>query len=162
MVDLVIIPHGQETGDNQVTVLTAWRKCRHGSSTPVEDYRLTRRGAKGVINIKTTDRNGPVVGVKAVRDGDELMMITKNGYVVRIDATGEAERNGLGRRRACGSCGWMKGTSWWAWRGLCRRMRRRAARCRGRREGQDVGPRVVIRSWARRRWRRLLLRVPAG
>ncbi|MCL2645978.1 MAG: DNA gyrase subunit A [Phycisphaerales bacterium] len=93
VVDLVIIPHGQETGENQVTVLTA---CEHGygKRTPVEEYRLTRRGAKGVINIKTTERNGPVVGVKAVRDGDELMMITKNGQVVRIGVTGELREMG--------------------------------------------------------------------
>jgi DNA gyrase subunit A len=93
IVDLVIIPHGQETGDNQVTVLTACENG-YGKRTPVEEYRLTRRGAKGVINIKTTDRNGPVVGVKAVRDGDELMMITKGGQVVRIGVTGELREMG--------------------------------------------------------------------
>jgi DNA gyrase subunit A len=60
----------------------------------VEEYRLTHRGGKGVINIKTTDRNGPVVGVKAVRDGDELMMISKNGQVVRIGVTGELREMG--------------------------------------------------------------------
>src|SRR4051812_27896394 len=86
VVDLVVIPHGQETGDNQVTVLTACENG-YGKRTPVEDYRLTRRGAKGVINIKTTERNGPVVGVKPVRDGDELMMISKMGQVVRIGVT---------------------------------------------------------------------------
>ena len=93
IIDLVIIPHGQEIGDNQVTVLTA---CEHGygKRTPVEEYRLTNRGAKGVINIKTTDRNGPVVGVKAVRDGDELMLITKNGQVVRTGVTGELREMG--------------------------------------------------------------------
>ncbi|HUO10518.1 MAG TPA: DNA gyrase subunit A [Phycisphaerae bacterium] len=93
VVDLVIIPHGQETGDNQVTVLTACENG-YGKRTPVEEYRLTRRGAKGVINIKTTDRNGPVVGVKPVRDGDELMMITKGGQVVRIGVTGELREMG--------------------------------------------------------------------
>lgn len=93
VVDLVVIPHGQETGDNQVTVLTACQNG-YGKRTPVEDYRLTRRGAKGVINIKTTDRNGPVVGVKPVRDGDELMMITKNGQIVRIGVTGELREMG--------------------------------------------------------------------
>src|SRR6185369_7445432 len=92
-VDLVIIPHGQETGPNQVTVLTA---CEHGygKRTPIEEYRLTNRGTKGVINIKTTDRNGPVVGVKAVSDGDELMMITKGGQIVRIGVTGELREMG--------------------------------------------------------------------
>jgi DNA gyrase subunit A len=93
VVDLVVIPHGQETGDNQVTVLTACENG-YGKRTPVEEYRLTRRGAKGVINIKTTDRNGPVVGVKPVRDGDELMMITKGGQVVRIGVTGELREMG--------------------------------------------------------------------
>jgi DNA gyrase subunit A len=93
VVDLVVIPHGQETGDNQVTVLTACENG-YGKRTPVEEYRLTRRGAKGVINIKTTERNGPVVGVKPVRDGDELMMITKNGQVVRIGVSGELREMG--------------------------------------------------------------------
>ncbi|HVS70767.1 MAG TPA: DNA gyrase subunit A [Phycisphaerae bacterium] len=93
VVDLVVIPHGQETGDNQVTVLTACENG-YGKRTPVEEYRLTRRGAKGVINIKTTDRNGPVVGVKPVRDGDELMMITKGGQVVRIGVSGELREMG--------------------------------------------------------------------
>ncbi len=93
IVDLVIIPHGQETGANQVTVLTACQNG-YGKRTPVEEYRLTSRGAKGVINIKTTDRNGPVVGVKPVRDGDELMMITKGGQVVRIGVTGELREMG--------------------------------------------------------------------
>jgi len=93
IVDLVIIPHGQEIGDNQVTVLTCCENG-YGKRTPVEEYRLTNRGAKGVINIKTTDRNGPVVGVKPVRDGDELMMITKGGQVVRIGVTGELREMG--------------------------------------------------------------------
>lgn len=93
VVDLVIVPHGQETGENQVTVLTACENG-YGKRTPVEEYRLTRRGAKGVINIKTSERNGPVVGVKPVRDGDELMMITKGGQVVRIGVTGELREMG--------------------------------------------------------------------
>jgi DNA gyrase subunit A len=93
IVDLVVIPQGQEVGDNQVTVLTACENG-YGKRTPVEEYRLTRRGAKGVINIKTTERNGPVVGVKAVRDGDELMMITKGGQVVRIGVTGQLREMG--------------------------------------------------------------------
>ncbi len=93
VVDMVVIPHGQETGDNQVTVLVACENG-YGKRTKIEEYRLTHRGGKGVINIKTTDRNGPVVGVKAVRDGDELMMITKGGQVVRIGVTGELREMG--------------------------------------------------------------------
>jgi DNA gyrase subunit A len=74
-------------------VLTACENG-YGKRTPIEEYRLTNRGTKGVINIKTTDRNGPVVGVKAVVDGDGLMMITKNGQIVRIGVTGELREMG--------------------------------------------------------------------
>ena len=68
------------------TVLTV---CENGfgKRTPIEEYRLTRRGAKGVINIKTSDRNGHVVAVRAVNDDDELMMITTGGIMLRTDLT---------------------------------------------------------------------------
>ncbi len=93
VIDMVIIPQGLDHGDNQVTLLTA---CQHGygKRTRIEEYRLTHRGGKGVINIRTTDRNGPVVAVKAVTDNDELMMITKGGQVVRIGITGELREMG--------------------------------------------------------------------
>lgn len=55
----------------------------HGKRTPVEDYRLIGRGGKGVINIKTNERNGLVVAVKEVLDEDELIMITRNGMSIR-------------------------------------------------------------------------------
>ncbi len=50
-----------------------------GKRTAVDEYRLIKRGGKGVINIKTTDRNGNVVGMVAVCDDDELMLITEKG-----------------------------------------------------------------------------------
>lgn len=46
-------------------------------------YRKQRRGGKGVRDIKTTTRNGKVIGVTAVRDGDEIMLITQQGMVTR-------------------------------------------------------------------------------
>jgi len=93
VVEMVIVPQGLDHGDNQVTLLTA---CEHGygKRTRVEEYRLTHRGGKGVINIRTTDRNGAVVSVKPVNDADELMMITRNGQVVRIGVTGELREMG--------------------------------------------------------------------
>ena len=51
----------------------------------------TRRGAKGVINIKVTERNGRVVAIEAVHDDDELMMITQNGMMLRTDLTAVRE-----------------------------------------------------------------------
>ncbi len=87
VVDMVVIPQDKEEGENQLTVLTA---CENGfgKRTKIDEYRLTHRGGKGVINIRTTDRNGAVVAVKAVTEGDELMMITKNGQIVRTGITG--------------------------------------------------------------------------
>jgi len=66
-----------------------------GKRTPFEDYRLTRRGGKGVINIETSDRNGPVVASLAVKPGEELMLMTRTGTMVRtrideIRTTGRA------------------------------------------------------------------------
>ena len=55
----------------------------YGKRTPVLDYRLTNRGGKGVINIKTTDRNGPVVSVMTVTDDDDVMVISQNGILIR-------------------------------------------------------------------------------
>ncbi|MHC4553794.1 MAG: DNA gyrase subunit A [Planctomycetota bacterium] len=65
--------------------------------TELDDYRTQSRGGKGLINIKTTKRNGDVVTIKAVHDDDELMMITANGMIVR---TGLEEVRSIGRNTA--------------------------------------------------------------
>jgi DNA gyrase subunit A len=46
-------------------------------------YRIQRRGGKGLKDVKVTPKNGPVVGIASVRDGDEIMLITKDGMVTR-------------------------------------------------------------------------------
>ncbi len=51
--------------------------------TTVDEYRLTSRGGKGIINIKVTDKNGEAVNLKTVSDEDELMVITQNGIFLR-------------------------------------------------------------------------------
>ncbi len=56
-----------------------------GKRTKIEEYRKTRRGGKGVINIKTTDRNGHVVAIAAVDEGHEIMLVTKKGMMLRTD-----------------------------------------------------------------------------
>ncbi|HUW81632.1 MAG TPA: DNA gyrase subunit A [Phycisphaerae bacterium] len=55
----------------------------YGKRTAVDEHRLQSRGGKGVINIRTTERNGKVVAVKSVTDQDELMMITTKGMMLR-------------------------------------------------------------------------------
>ncbi len=54
-----------------------------GKRTKIEDYPLQRRGGKGVINIKTKGRNGHAVALRTVKDGDELMIISNDGTMIR-------------------------------------------------------------------------------
>jgi DNA gyrase subunit A len=95
VVSMILARHGQDLA--QTMVLTA---CVNGfgKRTPVEEYRLIRRGGKGVINIKTTDRNGEVVGMKAVSDADDLMLITEKGIMMRtrVSEIRETGRNAAG------------------------------------------------------------------
>jgi len=86
VVDMVVVRPG-------MSVLTVCENG-YGKRTDIDEYRLTRRGSKGVINIKTTDRNGKVVSVKAVQDDDELMLITAKGIMIRTDL---AEVREIGR-----------------------------------------------------------------
>ena len=55
----------------------------YGKRTSIQDYRMTNRGGKGVINVKTSDRNGEVVAIMEVLDQDELILITKSGIANR-------------------------------------------------------------------------------
>ena len=75
VVDMVVPPK-----DTSILVAT-----RHGMGkrSLVDAYRLQRRGGMGVINMKTTEKTGPVVAVKAVHATDELMVITRRGVVNR-------------------------------------------------------------------------------
>jgi len=70
----------------QDSILTITEKG-YGKRTDVDDYRLINRGGKGVINIKVTDKNGKVVSVKSVTPDLELMLISKNGVIIRIPAS---------------------------------------------------------------------------
>ncbi|HUJ22176.1 MAG TPA: DNA gyrase subunit A [Bryobacteraceae bacterium] len=64
-----------------------------GKRTPLEDYRLTHRGGKGVINMKTTGKTGKVVAVLLVKEDSDLMIVTKDGKIIRIEA-GEIRETG--------------------------------------------------------------------
>ena len=59
----------------------------YGKRTKLSDYRLTNRGAKGVINMKTTNKTGKVVGILSVKEDSELMIVTKDGKMIRIDSS---------------------------------------------------------------------------
>ncbi|MCD6378063.1 MAG: DNA gyrase subunit A [Planctomycetes bacterium] len=74
---------GMAAVEPSATLLTV---CEHGygKRTKFEEYRCQSRGGTGIINIRTTGRNGKVVAVKTVRDEDEMVLITEKGMVVRI------------------------------------------------------------------------------
>ncbi len=55
-----------------------------GKRSPIEDYRLQSRGGKGIITVKTTARNGKLVGTQQITDQDEVMLITDRGKIIRL------------------------------------------------------------------------------
>lgn len=56
----------------------------YGKMSPIEEYRQTKRGAKGVLTLNTTQKNGKLVCLRAVNGNEDLMMVTSNGTVIRI------------------------------------------------------------------------------
>ncbi|HSY65940.1 MAG TPA: DNA gyrase subunit A [Terriglobales bacterium] len=58
----------------------------YGKRTAADEYRLTNRGGKGVINVKTTERNGKVVGIAQVTEDAEVMLISQYGKIIRIES----------------------------------------------------------------------------
>ncbi|MBU1260795.1 MAG: DNA gyrase subunit A [Planctomycetes bacterium] len=89
-------------GDNVVDMVVAEESsslltvCEkgYGKRTTLEDYRAQHRGGIGLINIKTSERNGSVVALKAVKDKDDIMIMTAKGIIIR---TGLDEIRAIGR-----------------------------------------------------------------
>jgi len=63
----------------------------YGKRTPADEYRLQGRGGSGVINVKTTERNGKVVGIAQVTEDSEVMLISQYGKIIRMDSSGIRE-----------------------------------------------------------------------
>jgi DNA gyrase subunit A len=84
---------GMAVVDDTATLLTV---CEHGygKRTEFSEYRRQRRGGIGLIDIKTSERNGKVIGALTVRDDDEVMMITAQGKIIR---TAVAQARPIGR-----------------------------------------------------------------
>lgn len=66
-----------------LTILTVTENG-FGKRTTIDDYRLTGRACKGVINIATSERNGKVVGIEMVDDKDSVIVTTSKGIVIRV------------------------------------------------------------------------------
>jgi DNA gyrase subunit A len=65
-------------------VLTVTQKG-YGKRTPISEYRRQSRGGKGLINIQTSGRNGPVAGVSLLRGDEGVMLITGRGMIIRFN-----------------------------------------------------------------------------
>ncbi|MDH4069293.1 MAG: DNA gyrase subunit A [Ignavibacteria bacterium] len=64
------------------TILVATEKG-YGKRSEIEEYRISHRGGKGIITVKTSDRTGPMVAVKEVLDHDDVVIVTDHGIVIR-------------------------------------------------------------------------------
>ncbi|ADH86777.1 DNA gyrase subunit A [Desulfurivibrio alkaliphilus] len=74
------------SGDPETSILVVTENG-YGKRTLVDEYRLIRRGGKGVMAIKASERNGAVVGMLQVTDEDQVMMITNAGQIIRMPMT---------------------------------------------------------------------------
>ncbi|MGB8835814.1 MAG: DNA gyrase subunit A [Candidatus Acidiferrales bacterium] len=72
--------------DSLTSLMLTVAEKGYGKRTPLAEYRVTSRGGKGVINLKSTDRNGPVVAALQVREDSDVMIITGQGKVIRVHA----------------------------------------------------------------------------
>jgi DNA gyrase subunit A len=70
--------------ENQEKDVLVLSEKGYGKRSSIEDYRITNRGGKGVKTINVTEKTGKLIGIKAVSDDDDLMIITKNGTVIRL------------------------------------------------------------------------------
>jgi DNA gyrase subunit A len=86
VVSAEVVPAARE-GEPAPTILTVTANG-YGKRTELSEYRVQSRGGKGIITIKTTERNGPVVSAIAVRDTEEVMLITNKGMLIRMLAKG--------------------------------------------------------------------------
>jgi DNA gyrase subunit A len=84
---------GMIVAEKGYTVLTI-TEHGYGKRTDPAEYRITDRGGKGVRSIKVTDKNGPAVCIESVREGQEILVITKEGIVIRL---GVADISLIGR-----------------------------------------------------------------
>jgi DNA gyrase subunit A len=76
---------GMEVVEKEGLILSISEKG-YGKRTPLEDYRLTSRGGKGVINMKTTQKTGRVVTILSVKEDSDLMIVSQNGKMIRIES----------------------------------------------------------------------------
>lgn len=83
------VPDGEASSHEILTI----SEQGFGKRTPVSDYRMQSRGGRGVIVMRTSDRNGAVMGARQVRAGDDVMLVSDQGQMIRIHV-GEISEQG--------------------------------------------------------------------
>jgi DNA gyrase subunit A len=76
----------EDIKDSLTTLMLTVAEKGYGKRTALAEYRITSRGGKGVVNMKTTDRNGSVVATLQVTEESDVMIITEHGKVIRVHA----------------------------------------------------------------------------
>jgi DNA gyrase subunit A len=82
-----LAPEGETASEESGSLILSVTENGYGKRTPVEEYRLQSRGGKGVINVKTTSRNGKVVAILLVSEDTEAMVISQYGKIIRLDTS---------------------------------------------------------------------------
>jgi DNA gyrase subunit A len=84
--------------NNEGSFILSVTENGYGKKTPIDEYRLTSRGAKGVKTINTTDKNGSLITIKAVEGNEDIIIISSSGIVIRtaIDGISSQGRNAQG------------------------------------------------------------------
>jgi DNA gyrase subunit A len=77
---------GMEVVDDEKRLILSISEHGYGKRTRLEEYRLTARGGKGVINMKATPRTGKVVAILSVGEDTDLMIVTKDGKIIRLES----------------------------------------------------------------------------
>ena len=80
---------GETEKESEVLIVT---EGGYGKRTPVAEFRHQGRGGKGVITMKTTDKNGPVLGSRQVSAKDDLMLVSNKGQMIRTNVAGISEQ----------------------------------------------------------------------
>ena len=87
----MITLNSEQTADHQVLVVS---EKGYGKRSPVDEYRITKRGGKGVKTIQVTEKTGKLIAIKSVKEDDQLMIINRSGMTIRMDLS---EMRVLGR-----------------------------------------------------------------
>jgi DNA gyrase subunit A len=72
---------------NEDSVILSISESGFGKRTALSEYRTTHRGTSGVINMKVTNKTGPVVSILCLREDSDVMVITKDGKIIRTDSS---------------------------------------------------------------------------